>query len=181
MIISSTIWIIFLICMSTHQLSINFAAAPAPAKVGAKSGGAKGTQVASGPGETNVADTDTGDLCEGNTLHSDPVNEFGLTFLAPCASCVSNAMVKGITCYQNTWTFQNHCHCTNYLFNDCSCWRSLNILGTCAYVIIPLLLAAIVLVVRICLKFPFCPLYSIERKAAIANKRKLKEMQEFSE
>ena len=136
--------------------------------------GANGQSKSGSNNKTPKGNTNTGDLCEGNALHSDPTNEGGISFMAGCASCVSDAMLNGRQCYQNTYTFRTHCQCKNWLFNGCSCWRSLNVVGLTVYAFIPLFIPFSLTIVNICLKFPFCPLYSIQRNAARTKKMKNK-------
>ena len=106
----------------------------------------------------------TGDLCEGNVYTADPSNEGGLEFIPACASCVSNAGVLDQDCYLNTWTFRTFCECDSYEFANCWCRRTLNIGGAFAYVVLPVTLLALIVIIQVCRKFPFCPLAKLDKQ-----------------
>eukprot|EP01084_Bolivina_argentea_P037418 69202_1 len=126
--------------------------------------------------QEGVTKVKTGDLCEGNPEHGDPSSTS--SFMASCATCISKAAVDGESCYLNTFTFRTHCECDSYEFQKCHCYRSLHYVGTFAYIFLPILLLAVVVVIQICKNYKFCPMAKMEAELVTMKKQKAKRKKE---
>ena len=80
-------------------------------------------------------------------------------------------MQRGTVCFQNTFSFRTRCECTSQTFHKCWCTRELNIYAAVCLVAIPLLLILFYVSLKLCIKFPFCPMYQLEMSARLLQKK----------
>ena len=119
----------------------------------------------------------TGDLCNGNPGAANELEVDGgwgenVEFKPECASCVSRVAILGSgKCYENTFTFRTHCQCTTLEFNECACWRSLNIMVTLFYIGAPFFTMGLLFILCVCQNCAFCPMGKMTAKYAEMQKK----------